>query len=136
MKREEAEALVARMEKENIVNIINGKMQEKLGVDVDFKLSVREDYRHDCYISLKEGGEDSKRQLTSTPLLHSMFRDAEIYCDSYFYPAEGEMTSHAEDELVGTIQISYHHPEGGGNGLRLARLIVWLDSKVVVITTY
>lgn len=129
MKRQDAEALVARLEKEGIVNLFNDEMVRTFGVLYSAKIRVKEDYRRDCYLAVEDQNDDVTKQLTATPLLRQMFTDGAIYMDGYFFPGEGGMTESGEDELMLYLHIGYHHPDGGGNGLRLGSMLIRLKSK-------
>lgn len=131
MKRQDAETLVARLEREGIVSLINDEMVRTFGVLFNAKIRVKENYRRDCYLGIEDQNDDVKKQLTATPLLRQMFTDGAINMDGYFFPGEGGMTESGEDELVLYLHIGYHHPDGGGNGLRLGSMLIRLNSKEV-----
>ncbi len=132
MKREEAEALKARIENEGILCLINDMMSSTFGLLADCGVSIKES-RHDCWMHIEAKSDDATKQLTKTPLLRRMFKEATVECDAYYYPKEGGMTASGEDELYGRVHIRYSHPGGGFNGLEIGRLIVRLDSKLVEI---
>ncbi len=131
MKREEAETLVSKLESEGIVNLINDEMVRTFGVLYNAKIRVKEDYRRDCYIFVEDQNDDVRKQLTATQLLRQMFTEGEIYMDGYFFPGERGMTESGEDELMLYLHISYRHPDGGGNGLRVGSMLIKLKSKDV-----
>ena len=131
MKREDAEALVARFENEGIVSLINDEMVRTFGVLYNAKFCVAEDRRHDCYLAVDDQNDDVTKQLTATPLLRQMFVGGSINMEGYYFPAESGMTESGEDELMLYLHIGYHHPDGGGNGLRLGSMLIRLNSKTV-----
>ena len=132
MKREEAEALKARIENEGILCLINDMMSSTFGLLADCCVSIKES-RHDCWMHIEAKSDDATKQLTKTPLLRRMFKEASVYCEAYYYPKESGMSASGEDELQGRIRISYTHPDGGFNGLVIGTLLVRLDSKHVEI---
>lgn len=99
---------------------INGVVLNNLGVDTIFVAKATPDYRKDYYIEVEEQGGETTRQLTQTRLLSAMFDKAELYM-RVFYNEE-------ENELCFRVGISYHHTQGGSNGLgELLRFAINLD---------
>lgn len=131
MKRQEAEALAARLENEGIVNLINDEIVRTFGVLYNAKIRVEEDFRRDCHIGVEDQNDDVTKQLTATPLLRQMFVGGSINMEGYYFPAESGMTESGEDELMLYLRIGYRHPGGGGNGLRLGSMLIRLNSKTV-----
>lgn len=131
MKRQEAEALVARLENEGIVSLINDEMVRTFGVLYNAKIRVEENFRRDCNIAIDDQNDDVTKQLTATPLLRQMFVGGSISMEGYYFPADGGMTESGEDELMLYLRIGYRHPDGGGNGLRIGSMLIRLNSKTV-----
>lgn len=131
MKRQEAEALVARLENEGIVSLINDEIVRTFGVLYNAKIHVEENFRRDCYIGIEDQNDDVTKQLTATPLLRQMFVGGSITMEGYYFPAESGMTESGEDELMLYLRIGYRHPDGGGNGLRFGSMLIRLNSKTV-----
>ena len=133
MKRQEAEAVIARLENEGIVSLINDEMVRQFGVLANYKARVLEDYRRDCCLRLEDQNDDVTKQLTATRLLRQMFAGGAIYMDGYYFPAESGMTESGEDELLLWLRIGYKHTGGGSNGLQLGSMVVRLNSKTVTM---
>ena len=131
MKRQEAEALAARLENEGIVSLINDEMVRTFGVLYNAKIRVEENFRRDCNIAIDDQNDDVTKQLTATPLLRQMFVGGSISMEGYYFPAESGMTESGEDELMLYLRIGYRHPDGGGNGLRIGSMLIRLNSKTV-----
>lgn len=127
--KEQAEALKARLENEGVLAIINEKAGEMFGTKNDFEAVVKQLRRNEAYIKLVDRGKDVRNQLTSTKLLCSMFTDAELDAEVYYFEKEKDCTAWDADEILVCFHISYQHPDGGGNGLRFGRLTVSMDAS-------
>ncbi len=127
--KEQAEELKARLENEGVLAIINEKAGEMFGTKNDFQPVVKQTRRDEAYIKLEDRSKDVRNQLTSTKLLCSMFTDADLDAEVYYFEKEKDSTAWDADEILICFHISYRHPEGGGNGLRLGRLTVSMDAS-------
>lgn len=126
---EQANELKARLENEGILGIINEKAGEMFGTKNDFRAAVKQTRRDEAYVKIEDRNKDVRNQLTSTPLLRSMFTDADLDAEVYYFEKETENTAWDSDEILVCFHISYRHPEGGGNGLRLGRLTISMDAS-------
>ena len=131
---EQANELVARLEKEGVLAIINEKAGEMFGTKNDFHPVVKRDYKNCAYIELEDKSTDVNDQLTGTPLLRSMFSDAYIRGEFYYFEKEKDCTIWDCDEVMICFHIGYGHPDGGRNGLRLGRLTISMDKAHNTIT--
>ena len=116
MKREDAEALKARLENEGILQLLNKKADEMFGLKSQFLASVAEDYGKDCFIKLIDATLQATEKLTATKLLSLMFVSAHLVGYTYYFEDD--------DILEVKFEIEYEHPRGGRNGLTLVRMNV------------
>lgn len=126
---EQANELKSRLENEGVLSIINEKAGEMFGTKNDFQAVVKQTRRNEAYIKLEDRSKDVRNQLISTKLLCSMFTDADLDAEVYYFEKEKDCTAWDADEILVCFHISYRHPDGGGNGLRLGRLTVSMDAS-------
>ena len=121
MKEEIAKQVVEKLNK-GLLQIVNDKISKELGVKANF--NITESNRWNEYqVYLKEDGIDTTSQLTATPLLRSMFKDAELYVRVGY--------SEVENVIWFSVYISYNHKSGGSNGLELLNLAYDNDNNEV-----
>lgn len=112
MKKEISETVIGKLNN-GLLQIVNDKISKELGVKANF--TVKETNRwNDYQVILEEDGKDTTSQLTSSPLLRSMFKEAELYVRVGY--------SEIENEIWFSVHISYNHKNGGSNGLELMNL--------------
>lgn len=122
MTRENAQILVEQFN-EKYAAIVEVAIFKALGVSTKLQASIYENRRNgDCYIDINETGEDTKKQLTATPLLRAMFNEAHIDVSIY----------QIENTIQFSVGIRYHHTNGGSNGLSdLMGIIYNIDTEEV-----
>lgn len=124
--------MMTEQQAKNLAELLNGELKNRVRDDVFNALGVRTSFRAEAkmyygrlYLTAKEerinGFNDTRVQLTATPLLSAMFQDALL--DIQFYLDENL------NKLIGDIHISYEHSNNNGrNGLsNLARFVIALD---------
>ena len=122
MKKELVNEFVSKLEAsmESIKKVI----KENLGVDVN--LRVVTSGRNEINVTLEEfESEESKKVLTSHPLLQQMFKDSQIVIRCWY----------KEDLTVASflIQIFYEHNYGGGsNGTELMSFEMSLEDGEIL----
>lgn len=121
MKEQIAKQVVEKLNK-GLLQKVNDKVSKELGVKVNF--NVEESNRWNEYqVYLKEDGTDTTSQLTASPLLRSMFKDAELYVRVGY--------SEIENAIWFSVYISYNHRNGGFNGLELMNIAYDSDNNEV-----
>ena len=113
MKKEVLDKFVSHLN-EGLLEKVNQAVSEKLGAEIKFEIKIHEMY-NDFTITLEERGEEITKQLTATPLLKSMFKNANLWSQAWFNENNGEASF--------SIHIAYDHTRGGSNGLTLLDLL-------------
>lgn len=121
MKEQIAKQVVEKLNN-GLLQTVNDKISKELGVNANFK--VKESNRwNEHQVYLEEDGTDTTSQLTATPLLRRMFKDAELYVRVGY--------SELENVIWFSVHISYNHKRGGSNGLELMDLAYDNDNNEV-----
>ena len=120
MKKENAEVFVQWVQKN--LGRINEVIKENLGVETEFLVSVaRPSHTTEVFVKLVEGGRDTTRQLTATPLLAQLFKRGSLYIPCG-YDSESK-------EGWFSVKIAYdHNYNAGSNGHDLMDFYVNLET--------
>lgn len=120
MTKEIAEQFIDDFSKGGIKGILENLVWHTLGVSVDFEVQASYHSWTGHYVKLVDRLGDATAQLTSTPLLRQMFKDAKI-SSSVGYDEETH-------EYQFRVRIDYEHSyEKGRNGLGLMSLTINRD---------
>lgn len=123
MNTQEKDSLVALLK--NNIGIINETVKNELGVNTKFEIianpSLR--YKDEWFVYLEEkNNEETTRQMTATPLLAQMFKDAYLRIRQSLF--NGFITFE--------VEINYlHNFNGGTNGCSIMKFAINLDTKDV-----
>ena len=115
MKKEFIQGFVENVNK--YMPTIERVVKENLGVDAKFEIKVLTPiHTIEQFVILIEKGDATKRQMTATPLLQHLFKDARLRIDCWYN----------EEKKIGEfcIDVRYTHPDGGENGHMLYGLYI------------
>lgn len=116
---------------DKIVFLINETYKYKITDAISFKYAVNTDIlavatkygREDYYlISIKDQGSDVNNKMRGSKLLRSMFKEATLSGDVYYFEEERE--------ILIMFRITYTQCNGGGNGMKLGTLIINTETGI------
>lgn len=113
------DSLVALLQ--NNLNTINETVKNELGVNTEFEINPEQRWNGEWIVRMEEKNhEETKRQMTATPLLAQLFSDAYLYIRPFLF-----------NEVLGfEVNINYDHNfNSGSNGCSLMRFSINLDTN-------
>lgn len=123
MNTQEKDSLVALLK--NNIGIINEIVKNELGVNTEFEINPEQRWNGKWIVCIEEKNhEETKRQMTATPLLAQLFSDAYLYIHPFLF-----------NEVLGfEVNINYDHNfNSGSNGCSLMRFSINLDTNTVEV---
>ena len=105
---------------------IEKTIYDHLGVKTTFKASVDRNPIGDCYVTMKEEGNATERQLAATPLLRQVFKDARLELTAYLFEKE--------KLAILRLGLEYQNVFGqGATGCDLMNIYLWTDSGKITV---
>lgn len=113
MKKEHVDSVIRDIKRN--MPTIERIIKENLGVETKFDVEVLSpSHTTEQYVKLVEKGDVIKKQMTATPLLGHIFRNALIKMDVFY--------EYEESEIAFCVHVYYEHSFGGGrNGVEMMR---------------